>query len=88
MGYFLYIVRCRDRTLYTGITTDPARRVKEHNSTARGAKYTATRRPVSLVYMTEYTDRSSALIAEAALKKLSRQKKQAIITSADQDYPV
>lgn len=76
--YFVYIVRCADTTLYTGVTTDLSRRVHEHNSTAKGAKYTATRRPVQLVYSREYPDRSAAQKAEATLKKLSRSQKLAM----------
>ncbi|HVT75211.1 MAG TPA: GIY-YIG nuclease family protein [Candidatus Paceibacterota bacterium] len=80
--YFLYVVRCADGTLYTGITTDVDRRVEEHNSTRSkaGAKYTRARQPVALVYSKPYKDRSAAAIAEAALKKLSRKEKLAIIS--------
>ena len=74
--WFVYIVRCADNTLYTGITTDIARRVDEHNRGLMGAKYTRMKRPVTLVY-TESTDsRSSALKRERAIKKLSKQQKE------------
>ncbi len=87
MAYHLYMLRCADGTLYTGITTDLERRIGEHNgvgasgrtltgaSSGAGAKYTRSRRPVELVYARRFKDRSSASIAEAALKKLSREEK-------------
>ena len=70
---------CADKTLYTGITTDIARRLKEHNEAKNGAKYTKMRRPVTLVYRKLYKDRSSATKAEAALKSLSKQDKERLI---------
>jgi len=73
--WFLYVVKCRDSTLYTGITTDVSRRVYEHNNTSKGAKYTRPRRPVSLVYCRDFNDRSSATRAEIKFKKLSRKQK-------------
>lgn len=75
MPYHLYILKCADDTLYTGITTDIKRRVGEHNAGKAGAKYTRTRRPVEVVYSKRYKDRSRASIAEAALKRLSRLEK-------------
>jgi putative endonuclease len=73
--YFVYILKCNDQTLYTGITSDLERRVKEHNSSKLGAKYTKIRRPVELVYSKQFSDRSSAMIEEARIKKLSRKEK-------------
>ncbi|MFA6007895.1 MAG: GIY-YIG nuclease family protein [Candidatus Shapirobacteria bacterium] len=73
--YFVYILQCADNTLYTGITTDLERRVKEHNSSKLGAKYTKARRPIKLVYSKEFANRSTALIEEARVKKLSRLEK-------------
>ncbi|PIT94387.1 endonuclease [Candidatus Falkowbacteria bacterium CG10_big_fil_rev_8_21_14_0_10_39_9] len=78
--YYLYILKCSDETLYTGITTDLKRRLKEHNSSNLGAKYTSGRRPVELVYQTKFNGRAQASQAEAHLKKLSRLKKLALIT--------
>lgn len=77
------MVRCADDTLYTGITTDVLRRVAEHNgdATSPGAKYTAARRPVTLVYQEACADRSSAASKEAALRKLPRPAKLALITA-------
>ena len=73
--YWLYMLQCKDNSLYTGITTDLARRVKEHNSSKLGAKYTRARRPVKLVYSKEFETRSEALIEEARIKKLARVEK-------------
>lgn len=78
--WFMYVVKCSDSTLYTGVTTNISRRVAEHNGGKRGAKYTRPRRPVSLVYWDEYPDRSSALKSEAAFKKLTRDRKLEIIS--------
>ncbi len=69
------MLQCKDNSLYTGITTDLARRVKEHNSSKLGAKYTRARRPVKLVYSKEFETRSEALIEEARIKKLARVEK-------------
>jgi putative endonuclease len=79
MSYFIYILKCNDETLYTGITTDVARRVQEHNNSDKGAKYTKLRRPVKLVYVEESENRSSASKREYAIKKLSRIKKLELI---------
>jgi putative endonuclease len=77
--YYLYILKCSDSTLYTGITTDLERRVKEHNCSVRGAKYTAVRRPVEIVYSEEFPDRSEASKREAFIKNLSRTDKLKLI---------
>ncbi len=79
MPYYVYIVKCSDTTLYTGITTDVKRRVDEHNHSEKGAKYTKLRRPVSLVYVEEVANRSVASKREYAIKKLSRSAKLALI---------
>ena len=81
MSYFIYIVQCSDDTLYTGITTDVERRVEEHNHSIKGAKYTKLRRPVQLVYSESAPDRSSASKREYVIKKMSREKKMALIAS-------
>lgn len=83
--YFVYILKCSDGTLYTGITSDIARRIEEHNSSKLGAKYTKARRPVELVYSKEFNDRSSASIEEAGIKKLSREEKLSIISKSKDD---
>lgn len=79
MSYFVYVLRCADETLYTGITTDIERRVEEHNSSDKGAKYTKLRRPVELVYSEKSENRSSASKREYAIKKLSRAQKLELI---------
>ncbi len=84
--YFIYIVQCRDRSLYTGITTDVARRIKEHNSSKLGAKYTRAKGPVRLVYMKEFADRSSVSVEEARVKTLSRSEKIELIKSGRKEY--
>lgn len=77
--YYLYLVKCSDSTLYAGITTDVARRVTEHNTSPKGAKYTRARRPVQLVYSKKYKTRSAAQKAEAHIKKLPRAEKLKLI---------
>jgi len=79
MSYFIYILKCSDDTLYTGITTDIKRRVDEHNNSVKGAKYTKLRRPVELVYSEKSEDRSSASKREYAIKKLTRKEKLELI---------
>ncbi len=80
MSYFVYILECSDKSLYTGITTDVTKRLEEHNSSQKGAKYTKARRPVKLVYKEASSDRSSASKREYAIKKLSRLKKLQLIS--------
>jgi putative endonuclease len=77
--YYLYILKCADKTLYAGIAVDLERRIKEHNSSSRGAKYTRARRPVKLVYSKKFRNRSLASIAEARMKNLSRLEKLKLI---------
>ena len=77
--YYLYILKCADKTLYTGITSDLARRLKEHNFSKKGAKYTRARRPVKLVYSKKFRNRGAALRAEAKLKNLTRAEKLKLI---------
>lgn len=73
--WYVYMLKCHDGTLYTGITTDLERRVREHNgegAKGKGAKYTAARRPVELVYSIKALDRSSASVQEYVLRTLPR----------------
>ena len=77
--WYVYIVQCRDKTLYTGISTNPETRVAEHNTGQNGAKYTRARRPVSLLYTEPAASRSAALKREIAIKRLSRQAKLGLI---------
>lgn len=76
--YYVYMLRCRDGSLYSGITTDLTRRVKVHNS-GKGAKYTRSRLPVSLAYYEEAEDKSQALKREIQLKKLHHGQKEALV---------
>lgn len=82
--HYTYIVECADHTLYTGYTTDLARRVAEHNGSSKGAKYTRTRRPVVLVYSEIHSTRSEAMKRESAIKHLSRKEKLELIQSKNQ----
>lgn len=77
--YFLYILQCSDKTFYTGITTNLDRRIKEHNNSKLGAKYTKVRRPVKLVYSKEFLNRSIASREESRIKNLSRLQKLNLI---------
>jgi putative endonuclease len=77
--YHLYILECADKTLYTGITTDLARRISEHNNSKLGSKYTFARRPVKLAYSRKFKNRSTASREEARIKKLKKTKKQKLI---------
>ena len=80
--WYIYIVKCIDNTLYTGITTDIDRRILEHNSIGLGAKYTRSRQPVELIYLESCKSRSIASKREYAIKKLKRIEKLSLI----QDY--
>ncbi|MDD5157419.1 GIY-YIG nuclease family protein [Sulfurimonas sp.] len=77
--WFVYILKCCDNTLYTGITVDLLRRVDEHNGSPKGAKYTKARRPVELLYSEKCDDKSSASKREIAIKKLSKIKKLELV---------
>ena len=68
----MYVVECADGSFYCGVTTDLRRRLQEHNSGSKGAKYTRTRRPVALIHSETHADQSSALKAEVFFKRLSR----------------
>lgn len=74
----LYILRCADGSLYTGITTDVEKRLETHRS-GKGAKYTRGRGPLELVYSEECGDHSAALKREHEIKKLSRQEKEKLL---------
>lgn len=71
---YTYILRCADDTLYCGWTNHLEKRIKAHNE-GKGAKYTKTRRPVSLAYFEEFETKQEAMKREAAIKKLSRKDK-------------
>jgi putative endonuclease len=78
--HFVYIVRCADGTLYTGYARDPRAREKAHN-TGRGARYTAGRRPVCLVYSEAFESLGEALKREHQLKRWSRKNKEALVAA-------
>lgn len=77
MSAYCYIVECIDGSYYTGWTTDPQRRLKQHN-TGRGARYTRARCPVQLVYVEAHATRSKAMKREQTIKKLSHAQKHAL----------
>jgi uncharacterized protein (TIGR02453 family) len=79
MPWHVYVARCGDGTLYTGITTDPARREAAHNA-GRGASYTRSRLPVRLVHLEPAADRGAALRRELAIKRLPRREKERLLT--------
>lgn len=79
--WYLYILRCGDHTLYTGITTDVEKRLEAHRR-GKGAKYTRGRTPLELVYREELESHSLALKREVEVKKLSRTEKEKLIESA------
>ena len=83
MSYFVYIVECADGTYYTGSTDDVARRVRAHNEGKTGAKYTKARRPVRLIYKEVCVSKGAALSREAAIKRLTKAGKRALIRAAD-----
>ncbi len=78
MTCYCYMLECADGTYYTGWTTDPERRVKQHNKGA-GARYTKTRRPVKLVYLEPQPDKVAAMKRERAIKTLSRKQKMELL---------
>lgn len=85
--YFCYIIECADGSFYTGWSTDPIRRLKEHNA-GRGARYTRARRPLRLVYTEHHLDRSAAQRREIRIKRLTHARKEALITSAKEEAQI
>ncbi len=81
-NWFFYILRCADDSLYSGITTDLERRLREHNEDAAGARYTRGRRPVSLAYSERLPGRAQALRREYAVKQLDRAAKLQLLANA------
>lgn len=79
-NWFLYILKCNDGTLYTGITKDLGRRFKMHNE-GKASRYTRTRRPVELVYHEVYPSRTHALVRECEIKEFSKEKKNRLLQS-------
>ena len=81
--WFLYILRCKDGSLYTGITTDVAKRLEAHRS-GKGAKYTRGRSPLELAYQEQCEDKSQALRREIKIKRLSRMEKLELIAAVSE----
>ena len=79
MAWYVYMLRCKDDTLYTGITDDVQKRFAAHRA-GKGAKYTRGRGPLELVYTEEVLDKSAALKREIAIKRLTRAEKLKLIT--------
>ncbi len=80
-GWFVYILRCADGTLYTGISNDVSRRLTQHNA-GKASRYTRTRLPVELVYQEPQDSRSLALKRELSIKALTRRQKETLIQAA------
>jgi len=79
--WFVYVVRCADRTLYTGVATDAEKRVAVHNR-GRGARYTRSRLPVKLVYVEPAADRAAALRREHEIKRMDAARKRRMVSAA------
>lgn len=77
--HYVYVLECSDGSLYTGYTTDPERRVQEHNDGV-GAKYTRGRTPVEIVHLEEYETQSEAMSREYEIKQLSRREKEQVVS--------
>ena len=82
MSWYVYMLRCRDGSLYTGYTDDPERRLATHNS-GTGAKYTRNRLPVVKVYEECFADKSEAMRREAAIKRLKKAQKEALVNEKE-----
>lgn len=85
--WYLYILQCKDNTLYTGITTDVGKRLEAHRS-GKGAKYTRGRGPLELVYMECCGNHSQALKRELQIKALSREEKRRLIAASGKEENV
>jgi len=83
--WVVYIVQCMDKSFYTGITTDIQRRIIEHNSDGKGARYTRSRQPVKLVFQQTFESRSLACKQEYVIKQLSRDQKIKLIADSQAD---
>ncbi|OFW76923.1 MAG: hypothetical protein A2201_08260 [Alicyclobacillus sp. RIFOXYA1_FULL_53_8] len=83
--HFIYILECKDGTFYTGYTTDVARRLSMH-SRGKGAKYTRSRLPVSLVYTEEAASHSSGLRRELDIKSMTRMEKQTLVSNWTREH--
>lgn len=86
-AYYFYVLLCHDQTFYGGYTSDPERRLSEHNS-GTGAKYTRIKKklPVTMIYQERFSTKSEAMKAEYAFKKLTRQKKEQFLTNKNIEF--
>ena len=84
---YVYILKCSDNTYYTGVTSNLTQRIKEHTSGKHINSYTYSRRPLKLVYYTEFTDINLAILKEKQIKKWSRAKKEALINNETENLP-
>ena len=85
--FYVYLLECSDNTYYTGITSDLETRVESHQSGKHQDSYTASRRPVELVFYCEFTEAAKAIETEKQIKKWSRAKKQALISGDFDSLP-
>jgi putative endonuclease len=83
LGAFVYLLRCADRSLYCGWSTDPDRRLRQHQA-GTASRYTRTRRPVQLVWTAEFDSRSEAMREEARIKRLPASEKRALVARTAQ----
>ena len=81
-AWYVYLLRCNDNSLYCGVTVDLERRLKEHNESDKGAKYTRARRPVTLAFNQSASCRSEACRLESHIKKMTKLHKETLIKSA------
>jgi putative endonuclease len=84
--HYVYVIECADGSYYTGYTTDPGRRVAEHDA-GEGAKYTRGRTPVELVHLESYDSRSAAASREYEIKTFSRARKERLVAGSDDPGP-
>ncbi|EED31578.1 putative GIY-YIG catalytic domain protein [gamma proteobacterium NOR5-3] len=88
LPWSVYILRCADGSLYTGVTRDLARRLRQHNGElVGGAQYTRGRRPVEAIWAEECEDRSCAQVREAQIKRLTRSEKLSLVRSLPRETP-
>lgn len=85
--YFVYILKCSDKTYYTGVTSNLQQRIIEHQTGKHKESYTYKRRPLELVYYAEFSDVGIAIDKEKQIKKWSRKKKEALINGEFENLP-
>ena len=87
MTWYVYMIRCSDASLYTGVTTDIERRFNEHKESKKGSKYARAKIPLRVVYSETHASRSEAQIREAQLKKLEKKEKEALVNGQKKVIP-